>query len=105
MARSSRRSCAPWPCWATRTPRRTSQARPQPLPARPSSMPSWHTCRDSGGTRRKDADMDWGIAVGVVTGVLLVAFLGIVAWAWSRKRKKDFDEAARYPLFDEGDRL
>jgi len=49
--------------------------------------------------------VDWGIAMGMVTGVLLVAFLGIVAWAWSRKRKEAFDEAARYPLFDEGDRL
>jgi cytochrome c oxidase cbb3-type subunit 4 len=49
--------------------------------------------------------MDWGIAMGIVTGVLLVAFLGIVVWAWSKKRKKDFEEAARYPLFDEGDRL
>lgn len=49
--------------------------------------------------------MDWGIAMGVVTGILLVAFLGIVVWAWRKERKKAFDEAARYPLFDEGDRL
>jgi len=49
--------------------------------------------------------MDWGIAMGVITAILLVAFLGIVAWAWSRKRKAAFEEAARYPLFDEGDRL
>ncbi len=35
--------------------------------------------------------------------VLLVVFLGIVAWAWSKKRKKDFDEAARQPLERDGE--
>lgn len=34
------------------------------------------------------------------TVILLVIFLGIVAWAWSGKRKKSFDEAARLPLDD-----
>jgi cytochrome c oxidase cbb3-type subunit 4 len=32
------------------------------------------------------------------TVVLLVAFVLIVAWAWSRRRKKAFDEASRIPL-------
>jgi cytochrome c oxidase cbb3-type subunit 4 len=49
--------------------------------------------------------MDWGIVMGVVTAVLLVAFLGIVVWAYRKERKKAFDEASRYPLFDLGDRL
>ena len=49
--------------------------------------------------------MDWGIVMGVITGVLLVAFLGIVAWAYGRARRRSFEEAARYPLFEEGDRL
>jgi len=36
------------------------------------------------------------------TVVMFVAFLAIVFWAWSKKRKVSFDEAARAPL-DEGD--
>ncbi|MGI9263440.1 MAG: cbb3-type cytochrome oxidase subunit 3 [Gammaproteobacteria bacterium] len=35
---------------------------------------------------------------GLVTVVLLVAFLGMVVWAWSSKRKTDFEEAAQLPL-------
>ncbi len=34
----------------------------------------------------------------VWTIVVLVIFLGIVAWAYSGKRKKDFDEAAGLPF-------
>lgn len=34
----------------------------------------------------------------IVTVLALVAFLGIVFWAYSRKRKRDFDEAARLPF-------
>jgi cytochrome c oxidase cbb3-type subunit IV len=49
--------------------------------------------------------MDWGIVMGVITAILLFAFLGIVAWAWRKERKAAFDEAATYPLFDDGDRL
>ena len=32
--------------------------------------------------------------------VILVTFLGIVAWAYSSKRKSAFDEAARLPFDD-----
>lgn len=32
------------------------------------------------------------------TAVLLVAFVLIVAWAWSSSRKKAFEEASRIPL-------
>ena len=35
------------------------------------------------------------------TIVLMVLFIGIVVWAWSAKRKKQFDEAARLPLEDD----
>jgi cytochrome c oxidase cbb3-type subunit 4 len=35
---------------------------------------------------------------GVVTVVLLVVFLAGWAWAWSPRRKHDFDEAAQLPL-------
>lgn len=37
------------------------------------------------------------------TAALLVAFIGIVIWAYSSTRKKDFDEAARLPLDDDED--
>ena len=42
--------------------------------------------------------MDTGFLHGVWTALLLVAFAAIVAWAWSGRRKRDFDEAARLPL-------
>ncbi len=32
------------------------------------------------------------------TVVLLVVFIGIVLWAYSGRRKKDFDEAAQLPF-------
>ena len=35
------------------------------------------------------------------TIVVMVTFLGIVAWAFSKKRKSAFDEAARLPFEDE----
>jgi cbb3-type cytochrome oxidase subunit 3 len=35
---------------------------------------------------------------GVMTAVLMLAFIGIAAWAWSGKRRKSFDAAARLPL-------
>ncbi len=38
---------------------------------------------------------------GIITAILIVLFLGIVVWAWSSKRKNDFDEAAQLPLEDE----
>jgi cytochrome c oxidase cbb3-type subunit 4 len=38
---------------------------------------------------------------GIVTVVLLVAFLGMVIWAWSSKRTTDFEEAAHLPLDDD----
>lgn len=38
----------------------------------------------------------------VWTIVVMVTFLGIVAWAYSSKRKSSFDEAARLPFDDDG---
>ncbi|MCP4077877.1 MAG: cbb3-type cytochrome c oxidase subunit 3 [Gammaproteobacteria bacterium] len=35
------------------------------------------------------------------TVVVFVVFIGIIAWAYSGKRKKDFDEAARLVLDDD----
>ncbi|MEM9533829.1 MAG: cbb3-type cytochrome c oxidase subunit 3 [Pseudomonadota bacterium] len=31
---------------------------------------------------------------------MLIAFCGVVVWAYSRRRRSDFDEAARLPLDD-----
>ena len=36
-----------------------------------------------------------------ITLLSFVVFAGIVRWAWSRRNKKDFDEAARLPFADE----
>lgn len=45
--------------------------------------------------------MDMGTMRGLITAVLLVLFVGLFAWTWSRKRKKDFDEASNLPLQDD----
>ena len=37
----------------------------------------------------------------VWTVLMMTAFIGIVAWAWSSRRRKDFEEAARLPLEEE----
>lgn len=35
---------------------------------------------------------------GVMTAILIVLFAGIVAWAWSGRRRAAFDATARLPL-------
>jgi cytochrome c oxidase cbb3-type subunit 4 len=47
--------------------------------------------------------MDLGIFRGIVTGALLVLFISLVVWAWSRKRASAFDAAARLPLEGEAE--
>ncbi|HQZ05474.1 MAG: cbb3-type cytochrome c oxidase subunit 3 [Rhodoferax sp.] len=42
--------------------------------------------------------MDINTLRSITTVAALVAFLGIVWWAWSKNRKADFDEAARLPF-------
>ena len=37
----------------------------------------------------------------LITVLSFAAFLGIVFWAWSAKRKPAFDEAANLPFADE----
>jgi len=37
---------------------------------------------------------------GIATVILLLAFVGGVAWAYSKNRKPEFDAAARIPLED-----
>ena len=42
--------------------------------------------------------MDINTLRSITTVAALVAFLAIVVWAWSRKRKSDFEQAARLPF-------
>ena len=44
---------------------------------------------------------DYSTFSSVMTVVMLVVFLGIVAWAYSGKRRAQFDEAARVPFDDD----
>ncbi len=45
--------------------------------------------------------MDLNDLRSAVTVISLLTFLGIVAWAWSRRNRHRFDEAARLPFEDE----
>ena len=47
--------------------------------------------------------MDINFFRGLITVVLLALFIGLCFWAFSRKRRKDFDEAANLPFRDEND--
>jgi cytochrome c oxidase cbb3-type subunit 4 len=47
-------------------------------------------------------NMSFTFIQSIWTIVIMVTFLGIVAWAFSSKRKAAFDEAARLPFDDEG---
>jgi cytochrome c oxidase cbb3-type subunit 4 len=37
---------------------------------------------------------------GIITALLLACFIGGTAWAYSSKRRQEFDEAAQLPLED-----
>lgn len=39
--------------------------------------------------------------MGLITALLIVIFCGIVGWAYSRRRKQEFEEMARVPLNDD----
>ncbi|MCC5883744.1 MAG: cbb3-type cytochrome c oxidase subunit 3 [Halomonas sp.] len=45
--------------------------------------------------------MDTGTFRGIITGLLIIAFLGITWWAYSRRRKPDFEEAAHLPFAED----
>jgi cytochrome c oxidase cbb3-type subunit 4 len=42
--------------------------------------------------------IDINLVRGAVLLLLILGFMGIWAWAWSKKRKPTFDEASRLPL-------
>lgn len=45
--------------------------------------------------------MDQGTLQGIGTVLTMIAFLGICWWAYSGRKKKDFDEASQLPFADE----
>ena len=45
--------------------------------------------------------MDAGLLHGLWTAAMIAVFAAIVVWAWSGRRKRDFEEAARLPLEEE----
>ena len=45
--------------------------------------------------------MDIGTVRGLITLVLMLAFIGLVFWAYSKRRKADIDEMAQMPLQDD----
>ncbi|WP_017429675.1 CcoQ/FixQ family Cbb3-type cytochrome c oxidase assembly chaperone [Vreelandella jeotgali] len=49
--------------------------------------------------------MSSGDFQGIITLILLIAFLGIIGWAYSRRRKQGFDEAANLPFANDDDEL
>lgn len=47
--------------------------------------------------------MDINDVRAITTVISLVAFLGLVAWAWSSRRRGAFEEAANLPFMEESD--
>lgn len=45
--------------------------------------------------------MDINDLRGLATVFALIAFIGVCLWAYSSKRKSDFDDAAQLPFADE----
>jgi cytochrome c oxidase cbb3-type subunit 4 len=42
--------------------------------------------------------MDIDLLRGILTAVIFFAFVGICIWAWSSRRKSDFEASAALPL-------
>ena len=45
--------------------------------------------------------MDINTLRGLATILVMIVFIGICLWAFSRSKKKDFDEAANLPFEDD----
>jgi len=43
----------------------------------------------------------FGLLRGVATLLAMLGFIGVCLWAYSRRQRQRFDEAARLPLEDE----
>lgn len=48
--------------------------------------------------------MDINLFRGVMTAILMALFIALVFWSFSKRRKEDFEAAARLPL-DENERM
>ncbi|HBP42513.1 MAG: cbb3-type cytochrome oxidase subunit 3 [Vreelandella alkaliphila] len=48
--------------------------------------------------------MDMGTFSGLITLILIFVFIGIGLWAYSKRRRPDFDEAANLPFADDDDK-
>lgn len=42
--------------------------------------------------------MDQGTLQGIGTILAMIAFIGVCWWAFSKRKKKDFDEASKLPF-------
>ena len=42
--------------------------------------------------------IDINVVRGLITLVLMLLFIGVCIWAYSSKRKQDFEQASRLPL-------
>jgi cytochrome c oxidase cbb3-type subunit 4 len=49
--------------------------------------------------------MDINTIRGVLTVILMIAFLGLIIWAWSSKRKDAFDKLSQMPLEEDDEQL
>ena len=49
--------------------------------------------------------MDINDLRGISTLFLMISFIGLCFWAYSSRRKKDFDEAAQLPLEPDSDEV
>lgn len=47
--------------------------------------------------------MNLGFWSGLITIVLMVAYVGGIVWAWNDKRRPEFDAAAQLPLEDDAE--
>ena len=45
----------------------------------------------------------WGMVIGFFTLAVMLAFLGIWAWAWLPQHEREFDALAKLPLEDTGE--
>ena len=45
--------------------------------------------------------MSLSILLTASTVIMFLLFIGIVTWAWSRKRQQDFDAAAQLPFAED----
>lgn len=45
--------------------------------------------------------IDLDLLRGILTAVIFFAFVGICVWAWSSRRRSDFDASAALPLEDD----